>query len=203
MSPDELVLEAACLQQEKSGRVLIGITGAPGAGKSTLAERLVADLDPRAALLPMDGFHLSQRQLDRLGLAERKGAPETFDADGLAALLRRVRTAREDVYVPSFEREIEEPIAAGLVVPRACEIVFVEGNYLLLDEARWRAVRAELDAVWFLRIAPTVRAERLTRRHISFGRTPDEAREWIRTVDEPNALRVESVAHRADLVVES
>src|SRR5690606_9248170 len=156
-----LAERARRLADARGGRVLVGIAGAPGAGKSTLAEALVAELGVRAALVPMDGFHYSQQMLGLLGRAERKGAADTFDADGLAALLHRIRTATGDVYAPTFDRSIEEPIAAGTVVPADADIVVVEGNYLLLDDGAWAEVRAALDEAWFLRIPQATRVERL------------------------------------------
>ena len=127
---------------------MIGIAGAPGAGKTTYAREYAARLGARAAYLPMDGFHLADVTLDRLGLLGRKGAPETFDAWGYAALLHRLRVRSDHpVYAPGFERNLEQPIAAAVTVPPETEVVVTEGNYLLLDLPEWRAVRAELDEV--------------------------------------------------------
>jgi pantothenate kinase len=197
----QLAERARRLADARGGRVLVGIAGAPGAGKSTIAEALVAELGARAALVPMDGFHYSQRVLELLGRAERKGAADTFDADGLAALLHRIRTATGDVYAPTFDRSIEEPIAAGTVVPADADIVVVEGNYLLLDDGAWAEVRAALDEAWFLRIPQATRVERLVERHMRFGRTRDAAEAWVETVDERNARLIEASAERADLIL--
>src|SRR5262245_1678528 len=110
---EELVARAAGLVSGGARR-LLGVCGAPGAGKSTLAGALATALGRRAVVAPMDGFHLAQAELDRLGRADRKGAPDTFDAAGYVALLRRLRTATEPVvYAPRFHREIEEPIAGA------------------------------------------------------------------------------------------
>lgn len=180
-----------------TARRLIGITGAPGAGKSTYATATAADL--AAALVPMDGFHLADVTLDRLGLRDRKGAPETFDAWGYAALLARLRERpAETVYAPGFERDLEQPLAAAIVVPPTADVVVTEGNYLLLDRPEWRAVRAQLDEVWFVSTVDAVRLERLVRRHVAFGKTPAEARAWVERVDEPNARLVEATRSRAD-----
>jgi pantothenate kinase len=196
-----LAERARRLADARGGRVIVGIAGAPGAGKSTIAEALVAELGARAALVPMDGFHYSQHVLELLGRAERKGAADTFDADGLAALLHRIRTAAGDVYAPTFDRSIEEPIAAGTVVPADADIVVVEGNYLLLDGGAWAEVRAALDEAWFLRIPQATRVERLVERHMRFGRTREAAEAWVETVDERNALLIEASAERADLIL--
>ncbi len=193
--------DPASLLPSGTDRFLLGITGAPGAGKTTLAERLVREHG--AVHVPMDGFHLADVELDRRGLRDRKGAPETFDAWGYAALLARLR-ARPDhvVLAPGFERDLEQPIAGAIPVPPDAGLVVTEGNYLLLDEPPWRAVRDQLDAVWHLRADDAVRRARLVARHVEFGKTPAEAEAWVDRVDEPNARLVEACADRADLVVE-
>ncbi|WP_405800746.1 nucleoside/nucleotide kinase family protein [Streptomyces halstedii] len=184
-------------------RGLLGITGAPGSGKSTLAARLVDALDGRAVLVPMDGFHLAGAELDRLGRAERKGAPDTFDAAGYAALLRRLRHAEgpEAVYAPAFDRRLEEPVAGAVPVPPDIPLVVTEGNYLLLDEGPWAPVRGLLDEVWFLDADPDVRVRRLVDRHVRFGKPRPYAERWVTGSDERNARLVDRHRDRADLVV--
>jgi pantothenate kinase len=183
-------------------RRILGITGAPGAGKSTVAATLVDALDGAAILVPMDGFHLANAELERLGRRGRKGAVDTFDAAGFAALLRRLREpAEECVYAPVFRREIEEPIACAIPVGRDVPLVVTEGNYLLVDAGGWAPVRGLLDQVWFLAPSEAVRLDRLVRRHEAFGKSPAEAREWTFGSDQRNAELVESTRGRADLVV--
>ena len=179
---------------------LLGITGAPGAGKSTLAAALRQQRG--LAILPMDGFHYADVELARRGLLDRKGAPETFDAEGYAALLRRVRAGEEDVVAPMFERDLEQPLAGAIPVP-ATGTVVTEGNYLLLDEPRWRLVREQLDVVWHLVVDDALRVERLVARHVAHGKSPEAARAWVERVDQANARLVEACRDRADLVVES
>ena len=183
------------------GRRLLGITGAPGAGKSTLAEQLVAGLAPSAVLVPMDGFHLAQSQLRRLGREERKGAIDTFDGVGFVALVRRLRTADADVYAPTFRRDIEEPIAGAIHVATQVPLVVLEGNYLLAAQPPWESLRELIDEVWYLDPDRAVRLERLIARHVAFGRDPEEARAWAIGTDERNARLIESTRARADVIV--
>jgi pantothenate kinase len=194
-------------------RAVLGIVGSPGAGKSTLAEALLAALraDPPpgagadwVAHVPMDGYHLADVELERLGLRHAKGAPDTFDAGGYAALLDRIRgDADEVIYAPAFERTLEQPLAGAIPVLPAARLVVTEGNYLLLETGRWPAVRPLLDEVWFCALRDDVRLERLHTRHVTFGKAPDEAVAWVKTVDEPNAALIDATRDRADLVVPS
>ena len=183
------------------GRRVLGIAGAPGSGKSTLAALVAAELGDAAVVVPMDGFHLAQAELARLGRADRKGAADTFDAAGFVALLRRLRDPAEAlVYAPEFRREIEEPIACAIPVPAEVPLVVTEGNYLLL----WTEVRPLLHEAWYVEAGDEeVRVERLIRRHVEFGKPPDFAREWVLRSDERNAALVASTRARADLEVVS
>lgn len=181
-------------------RTVLGITGAPGVGKSTVVQAILDGLGPSAALLPMDGFHLAQRELERLGRASRKGAPDTFDVGGYVAALRRAR-AGEDVYVPEFRREIEEPVAGAILIPADVPLVVTEGNYLLTPVGGWQAVRPLLDVSWFLTVDDAVRRERLVARHVRFGRSQAEAEAWVAATDDPNADLVARGADLADRVL--
>jgi pantothenate kinase len=184
-------------------RVLIGIAGAPGAGKTTLARTLadtLTDAGTEVAHVPMDGFHLADAALDLLGLRDRKGAPETFDAAGYGALLARL-AAGETVWAPAFERDLEQPIAQAIRVPASARIVISEGNYLLLPAPEWRAASSLFDEVWFCQLDDEVRRARLIRRHVQFGKTPDQATEWVDRLDQANARLVDATAPAADLVI--
>jgi pantothenate kinase len=184
-------------------RTMLGLVGAPGAGKSTVAARLLAALPGRAVVVPMDGFHLANSELARLGYSERKGAPHTFDSAGYVALLARLRqrAAGEVVYAPAFRREIEEAVAGAIAVPPEIELVITEGNYLLLGDGHWAGVRPQLDAVWYVDIDDALRRSRLIARHVHYGRTEEQAREWVMRSDEANAVLVAASRARADLLL--
>ena len=182
-------------------RVLLGVAGPPGAGKSTLAAALVEALAAGCVLVPMDGFHLADLELDRLGRRHRKGAPDTFDAAGYVHLLRRLRDREDEVvYAPVFVREEEQAIAGALAVPSEVPLVVTEGNYLLLD-GPFRPVRELLTETWFLDLDDGVRRERLVARHVRHGRSESAAREWVARTDEANARLVATTRERAHLVV--
>jgi len=184
------------------GRKMLGIVGPPGCGKSTLVEVILDHLGNRGVNVPMDGYHLANIELARLGRAARKGAEDTFDSAGYVALLRRLRcqSADEIVYAPEFRREIEEPIANAIPIHPDTPLVITEGNYLLLERGHWAKVRELLDEIWYVDVDHDLRRERLEGRHMRFGRSPEAARDWVRDTDEPNAVLIESTKARADLL---
>ena len=192
---------------ERPGRTVLGITGAPGAGKSTLTSlllgRLRADLgDDAVGHLPMDGFHLADVQLDRLGRRDRKGAPDTFDVDGYVAALERLHAQPDrTIFAPGFERDLEQPIAAAIAIAPSARLVLTEGNYLLLPDGGWEHVRPLLAEVWFVDVDDDLRRARLVQRHEEFGKSPDEARAWVERSDEANASLVTATRDAADVVV--
>jgi pantothenate kinase len=184
-------------------RLIIGMVGAPGAGKSTLAVDLVAALGvDRAVVVPMDGFHLATAVLRQPEQVLRRGAIDTFDAGGFLSLLRRVRSREEEVvYAPDFDRAIEEPIAGSIRVPREVPIVITEGNYLLSTEPGWRDIRPLLDEAWYLEGNEGQRRERLLARHRRFGKSQADALAIVRGSDERNAAQIVTSRSRADLVI--
>ena len=194
---------AALVPRSPGRRVLLGLTGAPGCGKSTLAACLAAPGSSSGVVVPMDGFHLADVELTRRGLLDRKGAPETFDAWGYAALLARLRARPAHVVMaPGFDRDLEQPLAGAIAVAPSVSLVVTEGNYLLLDDPAWAAARGCLDAVWHLHCDSAVRLARLVARHEESGKSPAAARAWVSRVDEPNAALVEASRSRADLVLD-
>ncbi|WP_295850496.1 nucleoside/nucleotide kinase family protein [uncultured Microbacterium sp.] len=196
---DDLVARARQLVASGERRIL-GVVGTPGAGKSTVSDALLAALGDDAVLVGMDGFHLANEELVRLGRRDRKGAPDTFDVEGYIALLDRIRAGRE-VYAPRFDRGLEESIGSAVLIPADVPLVITEGNYLLHDDLGWDAVASRLDEVWFLDIDSHARRERLIARRLSHDHPYDEAVAWVRDVDERNALVVDRGRDRADLVV--
>jgi len=201
---DQLVEWAKALVVPGERRIL-GLTGAPAAGKSTVAEHLVTALGPDVAVLvPMDGFHLANEVLLDLGRRQRKGAHDTFDDGGYARLIATLRAQRVDdpvVYAPRFRREIEEAIASSIPIPATVPLVVTEGNYLLLECDAWPTARASIDEVWFLALDTEVRHTRLLRRHEAYGKSPEDAARWALGPDERNAQLIESTACRADRIV--
>ncbi|MEV7424122.1 MULTISPECIES: nucleoside/nucleotide kinase family protein [unclassified Streptomyces] len=202
------LVERAGRLMARPGRTVLGIVGAPAAGKSTLAALLARELGPRAALLPMDGYHLANSVLDALGRRDRKGAPDTFDAPGYAALLRRLRAAEDDagsgpetVYAPRFHREIEESIAGEIAIGPEVRLVITEGNYLLLPQGPWARVRPLLDESWYVEPDEPLRLRRLVDRHIQFGKPPRAAHAWAHGTDQRNAELIATTRPHADLVV--
>jgi pantothenate kinase len=207
MATVDLLAHDAIALAGDSSRAILGIAGCPGAGKSTLVDVLVDRIRTVkgadwVAHVPMDGFHLANAQLDRIGARSRMGAPDTFDVAGYAHLLERVKREVDDpVYAPGFDRTLEQPLAAALVVLPSARLVVTEGNYLLLDDPDWERARRAMDAVWFVASKETMRVERLVARHVQFGKTADEARAWVATTDQRNSELVAGTVGRADRVI--
>jgi pantothenate kinase len=188
------------LQENAKSRVLIGIIGKPGAGKSTVTSKLKELLPAQETkVLSQDGYHLSNAQLKELGRSERKGAPDTFDPRSFTELLKRIsQDSQSEIYFPIFHREIEESIAAEGVITPDTNIVLVEGNYLLLDTHGWTGVASHLNEAWYLKIDDELRLKRLVARHIEYGKEPDFAHSWAHGTDEVNARLIETTSSRAD-----
>lgn len=186
-------------------RALIAIAGPPGSGKSTFAEALCGALNARragqAAVVPMDGYHLDNAILDARGWRARKGAPHTFDVDGLARDLDRLRDANRAVLVPVFDRKLDLARACAREIAADCPLILVEGNYLLLSKAPWNILRARFDLTVFLQSPEEVLHTRLTERWLALGLTPAQAEEKVATNDLPNARLILSQSVLADITL--
>ena len=189
--------------ENSSERVLIGIIGKPGAGKSTLSKFLMAKLPKEfVTVVPMDGYHLSNKVLKDLKRADRKGAPDTFDVAGFISLVKRIRTEQtQNIYYPIFDRAIEESIAAQGVVTSDTKVVIIEGNYLLHDDGGWEVCNDLLDESWMVDVDDDKRISRLISRHSAYGKDPEAAKAWAKGTDEVNAKLIQRGRNRADFVV--
>ena len=207
--PEQLADQKAALAriqdhlEKSSERVLIGIIGKPGAGKSTLSKFLMAKLSKElVTVVPMDGYHLSNKVLKDLKQSDRKGAPDTFDVAGFVSLVKRIRSEQtQNIYYPIFDRAIEESIATQGVVTSATKVVIIEGNYLLHDEGGWEVINDLLDESWMVDVDDDKRISRLISRHIAYGKDPEAAKAWAKGTDEVNAKLIERGRTRADFVV--
>ncbi|PKP75759.1 MAG: nucleoside/nucleotide kinase family protein [Alphaproteobacteria bacterium HGW-Alphaproteobacteria-6] len=186
-------------------RTIVAIAGAPGAGKSTLAEALCAALDRRqagvAAVMPMDGYHLDNALLDARGLRARKGSPPTFDVDGLARDLARVRAADRPVIVPVFDRDLDLARAGAREIAPEVPVIVIEGNYLLLDQEPWRALAPLFDLTVFVAVPEAELERRLIARWLHHGHDPEAARARALGNDIPNARLVAAGSRAADITL--
>jgi pantothenate kinase len=201
----QIVLKAHAV---KGGRYLLGLAGSPASGKSTFSAQLVASLNKtcgreNAIVVPMDGYHYSNEELDEKGLKPLKGIPATFDASGFVDLIRKLKSENsKSVFAPLFDRSIEASIHNGIEVRPDHEIIVSEGNYLLLNEHPWKELRELFDAIWFIDSTVDVLIPRLTARHKEGGRNDEETKIKMESTDLPNARLIESTKARADRVIQ-
>ena len=189
----------------ESQRTIIGIIGKPGGGKSTLSKYLLKGIDPTlVSVVPMDGFHLSNKVLKELGRSDRKGAQDTFDVKGFTTLIQRIKSDCADpIYYPIFDRSIEESIASQGVVYPSTRVVIVEGNYLMHDKDGWQEISPLLDQSWYAFLDEDLRISRLISRHIAYGKDPESAKAWAKGSDQVNAELIELGVGRCDFLIRS
>lgn len=199
MTPDALA-DLIRSRADVQGRFLTALAGPPGAGKSTLAEAVVAALGDEARVVPMDGFHYDDAVLNARGLRARKGAPETFDVAGFTHLIGRLREEGE-VAIPVFDRSMELSRAAADVVLPEDRFLVIEGNYLLLTEPPWQGLSRAFDLTVWIDVPEAELDRRLMQRWLHHGKTPDAARSWIDSNDMPNIRRTIAGSRPADVKV--
>jgi pantothenate kinase len=202
-----LAQRAGAVAELAGRRVLIGVAGGPGAGKSTIAAQVVDALNATApgsaALVPMDGFHMRHKKLEALGTVKDKGAPHTFEGAAFAAYLGRLKSATGPVSGPSYSRQIEDVVDDAFTVGAEAKILIVEGNYLLLANPPWDAIKPLLDLAVFVHVDREKVRARLMKRHAEAGLfTEERNREHIARVDLPNYDLIELSAPRSDLVID-
>jgi len=194
-------------EKRKNKRFLLGITGVPGAGKSTLADLLMKNVnatlkEESAIVIPMDGYHYHNDILVETGLLPLKGVPQTFDAQRFVMLIKEIASAKtEKLYCPSYDRALHNPVEGSIVIEDKHKIVIVEGNYLLLDTYPWNELADLFDESWFIETPLTTTKERLINRHVLTGRSVEEALSKISSTDAPNAELIIQTRHRATKVI--
>jgi pantothenate kinase len=194
---------------DRKDRVIIGIFGIPGSGKSTLATELIHRLSCKSVTLPMDGFHLYKSQLDLLPNSkeahQRRGAPFTFDPQGLVELLSSVSTSLNDCTAPSFDHSIGDPIPNDIKISSDCRVIIVEGLYLGLQVPIWHDIRQYLDELWMIKIPIEEAMERVANRHVLSGICKDlaQARDRAFFNDRVNAIYILEQSQTPDFVISS
>jgi pantothenate kinase len=202
MSEIASIAAAIFKRATRAERFIVAIAGPPGSGKSTLAERLHEVLpEDASAVVPMDGFHFDDIILNSRGLRSRKGAPETFDHAGFAALLKRIRAGEPEIAIPVFDRSMELSRAGAAVIGPGVKFILVEGNYLLLDEEPWASLAGLFDFSIFVDVPRFELERRLMERWRGLGKSDEDARTWIASNDLPNIERVLARRKKADLVI--
>lgn len=188
-------------------RVVIGLAGGPGVGKSTLATQLVAALNAKtpgvAAYVPMDGFHMRHAKLVALGTDKDKGMPHTFEGEAFAQFLATLKATKTDVKGPGYSRAIEDVVEDQFTVPASAKVLVTEGNYLLVASSPWWQVRPLLDYAAFIEVPRETVRMRLLKRHAEHGLfTEARNREHVERVDLANYDLVGRSRRRADVVLE-
>lgn len=191
-------------KRKENQRLIVGIAGAPGSGKSTVAREVARRLIQQKCqciVVPMDGFHLDNAVLEAEGSRPRKGAPDTFDVQGFIRLIKAMKDG-VDVYAPIFDRTRDIAIAAAIAVPADMPVIIVEGNYLMFDADGWRDLAPLWDVTARLDVPlPELRA-RLIQRWLSLNYSRAVATRRAEGNDVPNAQAVIDLALPCDVVLD-
>lgn len=198
LTPEALADLIRARAAQKQGRFIAALAAPPAAGKSTLAAELAVLTG--AKVVPMDGFHYDDGVLSALGARDRKGAPDTFDVHGFIHLLHRLRT-EDEVAIPLFDRALEISRAGADIITAQDQILIVEGNYLLLNDAPWPNARPMYDLTIWLNVPEDTLIHRLQNRWAHYGKTREQATAWIEGNDLPNIRRVVAGSGSADVVI--
>lgn len=202
----EGLVAAALALLETDGRRFLAVAGAPGSGKSTIADTLMTRLEALApgvaVILPMDGFHFDDAVLHAAGRRPWKGAPDTFDVGGLASVLARLRANTEEVVaVPVFDRDLEISRGSARLITRDRRLIIVEGNYLLLDQAPWSGLAAQFDLTVMIDVPEPVLQARLRNRWAHYDLSEDQILQKLEDNDLPNGRTVQKHSRPADLIL--
>ncbi|KAI5784662.1 P-loop containing nucleoside triphosphate hydrolase protein [Geopyxis carbonaria] len=165
-------------------RLLISVSGIPGSGKTTLASRVVKGLNEKlgsevAAMIPMDGYHLTRQQLSAMPDPELahfcRGAHWTFAPQILGALIFACKlpiskSGAQTIHAASFDHAMKDPVEDDIPILPTHRILVFEGNYLALSEPKdWADVAEQFDIRWFVEVDENVAKERLAKRHVKAG----------------------------------
>ncbi|NQT19750.1 MAG: hypothetical protein HQ592_08595 [Planctomycetes bacterium] len=204
---------------DPSRRLLAGVAGCPGAGKSIFALLLaeVVNALPQsgggacAAVVPLDGFHHTNAYLEShfvpgtdTTLRKIKGRPDTFDVEAAIRAFTQLRSLSDELSLPGYSRQFHEPVDHEIRIGKEDSIVIVEGNSLCMTKkGPWAQLSAMLDVKIFLDADREQCRDRLIRRHVRGGRSPEDAARHYEMVDLPNAVLIEKTMNAADILVKN
>lgn len=187
-------------------RFVLGIVGIPASGKSSLTVQLMEYIEAiapsEAALLPMDGYHLTNHKLDELGLRDRKGSPHTFDAEGYVQAIEAVKPAGVSLSFPVYDRAIHDPKPDAGQIESSHQLIVTEGNYLLLDQPPWDRLGQVINECWWLDTPTEQAKEWMIKRHVQGGRTEEDARSHYEHSDAANTQLILEHSREPDLIIQ-
>lgn len=202
------------LQRTLGRRILVMLAAPPGAGKSTLLsylQFLSSQYDDIGQIqtIGIDGFHRYQKELEthtiirdgvEIPLVRIKGAPITFDLERLTERIQRV--AGGDICGwPGYDRMLHNPVENVTTVD--CDIVLLEGNYLLLKEKGWRDLRQYADYTVSITADEDMLRKRLIERRMQTGVPEEESRRFVDFSDMENVRICLEESMPADLMLKT